>query len=244
VSAKIKELRVRNFAELHDVLGRHRRDAGWVYRGHPDPDYDLVPRAGRPPFSDGHDEIFFRRWQAEAPQFLDETPADDWGWLALAQHHGLATRLLDWTFKPLAAAFFAVFEPGIGESVIYCFKTANVANQEIRDRQSPFERQGITLYTPSRVSHRVSRQIGMFTLHGPPTLSLQQGMTPLDRIERIVIDAAYRSELLFELNQYGINNQTLFPNLVGLSRHFNWITACFGYWAEGLTRMEDDDDDA
>ena len=45
---------------------------------------------------------------------------------------------------------------------------------------------------------------------------------------------------MFELNQYGVNAQTLFPNLVGLSRHFNWIMASFDYWAEGLTGVKRD----
>ena len=224
------EYRVKSFAELHDALDNHRRDAGWIYRGHADPDWELVPRAGRPPFAGRADEVFFRRWRETAA--LD----DDWNWLALAQHHGFATRLLDWTMKPLAAAWFAVVEPGDGDSVIHCFKTGNI----LRDSksQTPFERQGITQFIPNRVSPRVSRQIGVFTHHGPPTLSLDKGMTPLDRLDLIVIDRGYRSELLFELNQYGINAQTLFPNLVGLSRHFNWIMASFDYWAEGLTGVK------
>ena len=230
------EYRVKSFPELHDALDNHRRDAGWIYRGHADPDWELVPRAGRPPFAGRADEVFFRRWRAEAVQ--EETAAldDDWNWLALAQHHGFATRLLDWTMKPLAAAWFAVVEPGDGDSVIHCFKTGNI----LRDSksQTPFERQGITQFIPNRVSPRVSRQIGVFTHHGPPTLSLDKGMTPLDRLDLIVIDRGYRSELLFELNQYGINAQTLFPNLVGLSRHFNWIMASFDYWAEGLTGVK------
>lgn len=227
------EYRVSSFAQLHEALGEHRRDAGWVYRGHADPEWELVPRAGRPPFAGGHDETFFRRWKAEAGQIERPERDDDWHWLALAQHHGSATRLLDWTLKPLAAAWFAVFEPGEGESVIHCFKTGNV----VRDTsaQGPFERQGVSLFAPAWVSMRVSREIGVFTHHGPPQLSVDSAMTPLDRLERIVIEPGYRGELLFELNQYGVNAQSLFPNLVGLSRHFNWIMASFDYWAEGLT---------
>ena len=43
---------------------------------------------------------------------------------------------------------------------------------------------------------------------------------------------------MFELNQYGVNAQTLFPHMVGLSRHFNWVMSSFDYWAEGLTGVK------
>ncbi len=236
----MQEYRVSSFAELHEALGVHRRDAGWIYRGHANPDWPLVPRAGRPPFGNGHDEVFFRRWKSEALQYVEaeERRADDWNWLAIAQHNGSATRLLDWTFKPLSAAWFAVMEPGEGESVVWCYKTNNILRVKDRDEKTPFQRQGVTQFTPTRVSARVSRIIGLFTHHGPPTLSVEDGMTPLDKLEKIIIHRDYRHELMFELNQYGINSQTLFPNLVGLARHFNWISASFDYWKAGITGVK------
>ena len=82
---------------------------------------------------------------------------------------------------------------------------------------------GVIFVRPRAIAARIVSQGGLFTLHGPPTLSLADDLKPRDKLHRIVIDPNCAAELLFELSQLGVNRMTLFPDLDGLSAHTNWI---------------------
>ena len=100
-----------------------RSQSRWIFRGHPSDAFELIPKIGRPrtggkPYSARHERAIFAKFKRQISQFGVATQ-DEWSLLALAQHHGLPTRLLDWTGSPLVAAYFAVTgEPKKGAAII------------------------------------------------------------------------------------------------------------------------------
>ena len=80
----------------------------WWFRGHTRADWDLLPSARRG-YSKTEERYLANEFYVRARSRHPDCPAhDDYGgWLALMQHFGLPTRLLDWTYSALVAAFFA-----------------------------------------------------------------------------------------------------------------------------------------
>jgi hypothetical protein len=233
---KMKEHLVNTFDKLHEVFGGFRKDNRWVFRGHSNPDWILNPKAGRKEFAGSDDERPFRAWKRRAVEFISLPHEDDWGWLSVGQHHGLATRLLDWTFNPLAAAFFAVEEKADSDAIVFAYRCTNVIAPE---KIGPFEVKGVVKFKPMGVAPRIIRQGGIFTIHGDPERPLEKVMLKTDELERIVVAASYRRDLVYELSHYGVNRATLFPDLDGLSAHVNWMTANRHYWSMP-TELEED----
>lgn len=106
------EMKIESFLDFHNYLLRFIGRVV-IFRGVTDANKDkLVPRLGRTEKTlieiMNLETTIFRTFQEQSRPYLDFVPNNDWEWLALAQHHGLPTRLLDWTRNPLVALYFAV----------------------------------------------------------------------------------------------------------------------------------------
>jgi hypothetical protein len=212
---------IASFSELHDRLSR--LEERWIFRGHADASWGLVPRVGRTPYR-GSEGRLFESWKRRAIEHFPSDFASDWDWLAIAQHHGLATRLLDWTTNPLNAAYFSVRESRKGPAVIHAARFERRFKESIEILyRDPLEFHGVGVFQPRGVVPRIVRQGGLFTIHGPPDRSLESLKPGIVTLKRIEIAEPYRPKLLAELARYGINSASLFPDLDGLSSHLNWI---------------------
>mgnify|MGYP001596641294 FL=1 len=143
-------------------------------------------------------------------------PTDNWEWLALAQHHGLPTRLLDWTRNPLVAAYFAVEQAHDEDSAIYIFQDPYTINTT--KNPDPLKIEKVMKFIPNHVTKRITVQAGVFTVHPKPIAKFNDS-----RIKKIIIAKESRGDLKKELFKYGIHRASLFPDLEGLTKHICWL---------------------
>ncbi|RZI40510.1 FRG domain-containing protein [Herbaspirillum sp. HC18] len=221
------ELKIDSFPKLHAALEKYRADKRWLFRGHASSKWQLIPKVGRPPYAGVDDQTVLESWKRQAVEYLPSKPQSDWEWLAIAQHHGLATRLLDWTTNPLNACYFAVRDTFPGDAVVFAAKFKSAIKPEVAN---PFSHSNLAIYRPHRVVPRITRQGGMFTAHPKPAEPIEATSKGVESLDRLIIKAKYRKTLLSELAFYGVNPATLFPDLDGLSEFVNWTIETKEYW--------------
>jgi hypothetical protein len=245
----------------------------WAFRGHEKSEWGLNSTLGRY-FVDfklhrdswGHQEDrIVRLFRRKAELFLQNIPKDDdyFQWLALMQHHGAPTRLLDFTWSPFVAAFFALEKAKNDDSAIWAVNIAELKSKKYRfeteqvpinaprpeDLESfhkffvfnnvPF----LTAGEPFNLNQRQIAQSGTFLIPSVLDKTIEEIVCSTSQIpEKVIVKfvlktSRIREEAMESLYYMNITNATLFPGLDGLARSLAYELEF--HWAFNSRTMED-----
>ncbi|WP_221252006.1 FRG domain-containing protein [Desulfuromonas versatilis] len=174
-----------------------------------------------------------------------------WHWLSVAQHFGLPTRLLDWTYSPLVAMHFATanIEKFSTDGVIWAVnyvqahqllptalgnrlaqEGANVFTVEMLDQavtsldvlDALAQDDSLLFFEPPSMEDRIVNQFAFFSIMSDPRRGVDAWLARHPEIWRkIIIPAELKWEVRDKLDQSNITERVLFPGLDGLSK---WLT--------------------
>lgn len=204
------------------------------FRGHSNAVYQLAPSALRYEKLDQRERAL--SLVTDMKRFLgiklDRPPAleDSLGWMQVAQHHGLPTRLLDWTQNAAVALFFACCDAPDKDGLVVILNPIElnqVVNPKLprimdyeRDaaiiqpyfqlggRINPRGKRTIAL-NPTWNTERIALQHGCFTLHGSRQFALDR--TQASSLLYVPILREHKESLMSELERVGIGEMFIFP---------------------------------
>jgi hypothetical protein len=252
------ELEIKSLGDLIDkvtptepdpVTGR-RRDSG-VYRGAADANRPLLTSLDRlggvdPPHTKGGLEgHILRNFIRYSRPYHSTAPANEWELLVSAQHHGLPTRLLDWTYSPLVAAHFATIG-GIGgvdravwrldwKRIHREFKFPELALliedlHELFGRDGHFtpwalferdeERPFACMIEPPSLDARIVVQAAVFTLCSDKSRPFDDFLERHglgDTLTKMIIPADEVGRVRDQLDLVSVDERRLFPDLDGVA---------------------------
>jgi hypothetical protein len=221
-----EEMNIGNVTEIIEIfrakqmsLGNSRRP---LFRGEKKVSYQPTAGIFRNDLATQSEISIFNEFQRHIPSFKDVSIdiTNLWNVMCLAQHHGLPTRLLDWTSNPLVATFFACENSTDQDSAVWVVWAFDMETKLPTD---PLTIDTIMSLAPFVISPRILAQSSEFTVH-PDGKPLEEYTTEDDLILKLIIKKEDRLRLLMQLDLVGINRKTLFPDLDGLCGYLKWRT--------------------
>lgn len=233
----MKEIEIKSLSNFVESIKRKPYDRGYtIYRGQ-EKDYKLLPKLFRNKIIVKDfvktEKNMLEEFKIKAKAYLNYEPKNDYEWLAIAQHHGLNTRLLDWTENAFISLWFCVngeINSVKSNGVVWILRLPNLSNFYVDEENDkcPFSNDSTKIYRPPYISNRIIAQSGVFTLHHyypsyKKYASLENMKEYRGLLTKIKIPNKYFKEIKKELIIFGINSGTVFPGLDGLCELLNGI---------------------
>ncbi|MCX4166288.1 MULTISPECIES: FRG domain-containing protein [Paraburkholderia] len=207
----------------------------YLFRGQRELPWALKPSVARHPRNSADVEReMLEEFKLRSIPYLESTlDLSDADWLAIAQHHEMPTRLLDWTGNALAALWFAINLPGVAsadrtkeppDAAVWVLGYEQGDLLSDQERRNPLAVNRTALFRPRHVSRRIAAQDGWFTVHRSHEnkedrfVSLESNKEFEKRVHYVSIPAVSFGSMRLQLRTAGVTSATLFPDLVGVAR--------------------------
>jgi hypothetical protein len=240
----------------------HPPYSNWAFRGERDERWPLYSSLSRYLQNFGvHKKAWpdqearvLRIFKRKAHQFLERPPEwdDDFQWLALMQHHGAPTRLIDFTWSPYVAAFFAL-ERTVTDGVVWAMNPARIDSSRAAKptRMDPRvsgnfakyyvkgDQHFIWMGEPHVMNQRLIAQSGTFAVPSVLDVPLEEILSHRDQeniLAKFVLTNPVREVGMRELYRMNITFATLFPDLDGLARSMGYELEF--HWGYNTRTME------
>lgn len=250
----MREVRVGSWAELTETLfagswkeplKRHRLSC--AFRGQSALSQPLTTSLARMGENFWRIESAMLRAFRKYARFQTRGYDNVWDWLALAQHHGLPTRMMDWTYSPLVALHFATADNPTEDGVVWRVdfsRTNTLLPAKLRrllreDGAEVFtadllseaattlaefnriaRREFLLFLEPPSLDARIINQFSLFSLMSNPRAQLDEWLAHHPSFfQRVVIPAKLKGEVRDLLDQSNMTERVLFPGLDGLSAY-------------------------
>ncbi|PQJ46365.1 hypothetical protein BTN99_13640 [Vibrio campbellii] len=249
----MKHITINSWSDLERNISR-KNYRKWIFRGQANFDWTLESSLART-FREAskirssgsrltreidklsHERVMIDRFRRHAHLYLKHLPEtnDDLSWLSMMQHYGAPTRLLDFSFSPYIALYFAL-ESGDGDAALYCINSQALVQEDqeyFSDRQNAIygrimekhnDEPCLYSFEPTFSNERLLSQQGVLVATNSLSFTHEETLDGYRNREKEIIKYRIPANMRYSgirlLHRMNIISSIIYPGLEGFCQSF------------------------